>query len=369
MKLPWDKQYLKISFHVVFTVLLIYILAGIAGNLSSVKRIVFATASKMISVFAPVLVALIFSFLMNPMVDFFQKKWEKYTPITYKTFPTRKRGTITVYILWLLIVYAAIQYIVLKIGSTDITSLADKINAYIQDFSDFFVLISVKLAEYGMFQNVEGILSGWTTNISELLQASVMSVANSVSRAGSWAINLVLGLTIAFYILEEKNKVIHCCKNIVNVFFSKKNAYIIKDFCRLVTSTFSGYITGQMTDALIMAILISISFTIAKIPYAIMIGILSGFSNLIPYVGAVIAFLLSVAMGLLSGEPIRALYAIIIVFILQQVDSILIVPKVVGKSVELHPAFAVPCGALIKTFAIRIYERKKQSAINSNDNE
>lgn len=388
MKLPWDKQYLKISFHVVFTVLLIYILAGVAGNLSSVKRIVFATTSKMISVFAPVLVALIFSFLMNPMVDFFQKKWEKYTPITYKTFPTRKRGTITVYILWLLIVYAAIQYIVLKIGSTDITSLADKINAYIQDFSDFFVLISVKLAEYGMFQNVEGILSGWTTNISELLQASVMSVANSVSRAGSWAINLVLGLTIAFYILEEKNKVIHCCKNIVNVFFSKKNAYTIKDFCKLVTSTFSGYITGQMTDALIMAILISISFTIAKIPYAIMIGILSGFSNLIPYVGAVIAFLLSVAMGLLSGEPIRALYAIIIVLVLQQVDSILIVPKVVGKSVELHPAFviislavfgglfgifgmivAVPCGALIKTFAIRIYERKKQSAINSNDNE
>lgn len=388
MKLPWDKQYLKISFHVVFTVLLIYILAGVAGNLSSVKRIVFATTSKMISVFAPVLVALIFSFLMNPMVDFFQKKWEKYTPTTYKTFPTRKRGTITVYILWLLIVYAAIQYIVLKIGSTDITSLADKINAYIQDFSDFFVLISVKLAEYGMFQNVEGILSGWTTNISELLQASVMSIANSVSRAGSWAINLVLGLTIAFYILEEKNKVIHCCKNIVNVFFSKKNAYTIKDFCKLVTSTFSGYITGQMTDALIMAILISISFTIAKIPYAIMIGILSGFSNLIPYVGAVIAFLLSVAMGLLSGEPIRALYAIIIVLVLQQVDSILIVPKVVGKSVELHPAFviislavfgglfgifgmivAVPCGALIKTFAIRIYERKKQSAINRNDNE
>ena len=76
MKLPWDKQYLKISFHVVFTVLLIYILAGVAGNLSSVKRIVFATTSKMISVFAPVLVALIFSFLMNPMVDFFQKKWE-----------------------------------------------------------------------------------------------------------------------------------------------------------------------------------------------------------------------------------------------------------------------------------------------------
>ena len=133
-----------------------------------------------------------------------------------------------------------------------------------------------------------------------------------------------------------------------------------------------------MTDAIIMAILISISFTIVKIPYAVMIGIISGFSNVIPYVVAVMAFLLSVAMGLLSGEPIRALYAIIIVLVLQQIDSILIVPKVVGKSVELHPALviislavfgglfgilgmvvAVPCGALLKIFAIRLYQWKK----------
>ncbi len=249
--------------------------------------------------------------------------------------------------------------------------------SYIQDFSDVFVLISVKLAEYGIFQNVEGILAGWTTNISELLQASIMSVANSISKAGGWAINIVLGLTIAFYVLVEKNKILYYCKNIVEVFFHKR-AENIKEFCRLVTSTFSNYITGQVTDAFIMAILISVSFFIAKIPYAVMIGIISGFSNLIPYVGAVIAFLLSVAMGLLSDEPIRALYAVIIVLVLQQVDSILIVPKVVGKSVELHPAFviislavfgglfgilgmivAVPLGALIKIFMVRLYEWKK----------
>lgn len=380
MKLPWDKQYLKISFHVIFTVLVIYVLAGIAGNLNSVKQIFFNIVGKTISVFAPVLVALIFSFLMNPAVDFFQKKWQKYMPIAAKgEFATRKRGTATVYVLWLIAFYVIVQYAVIKIGATDINAFADKVNAYIQEFSDFIVLISVKLAEYGIFQNVEGILASWTTNLSELLQASIMSAANSISKAGSWAVNSVLGLTIAFYILSGKDKILYCCKNIVEVFFSHKTASGIKEFCRLVVSTFSGYITGQMTDAFIMAVLISISFCVAKIPYAVMIGIISGFSNLIPYVGAVIAFLLSVAMGLLSGEPIRALYAVIIVLVLQQVDSILIVPKVVGKSVELHPAFviislavfgglfgllgmivAVPCGALIKIFAVRLYEWKKE---------
>ena len=363
MKLPWDKEYLKISFHVIFTVLMIYILARIVGNLASAKEVVYAMIAKIVSVFAPLFVALIFSFLMNPAVDFFQKKWEKYTPSTNKPFPTRKRGTATVYLLWLLTFYAIIQYTVIKIGTTDITLFADKVNQYIQEFSDFFVLISVKLAEYGIFQSVESILAQLTTNLSQLLQASVMSVANSFSKAGSWAINLVLGLTIGFYLLAEKNKILYYAKSAVEVFFSKKTANTIKEFCHLVISTFSGYITGQMTDALIMAVLISISFTVAKIPY----------------VGAVMAFLLSVTMGLLSGEPIRALYAVIIVLVLQQVDSILIVPRVVGKSVELHPALvilslavfgglfgilgmvvAVPCGALLKIFAVRFYHWKKE---------
>ena len=183
MKLPWDKQYLKISFHVVFTVLIIYILAGVAGNLTNFKDTLLAVLGKLISVFAPLLVALVIAFLMNPAVDFFQKKWEKYMPTrAYRQFSTRKRGTATVYILVLLVIYCIIQYAVLKIGATDVTAIANKINAYISDFSNFFVLISVKLAEYGIFQNIESLLSSWTTSISELLQAGVMSVTNSIQR-------------------------------------------------------------------------------------------------------------------------------------------------------------------------------------------
>ena len=126
-----------------------------------------------------------------------------------------------------------------------------------------------------------------------------------------------------------------------------------------------------------MGTLFAVAFYFIGIPYGILIGLVSGFSNLIPYFGAIVAFLLAVLSGLLSEEPIRALYAAIAILVLQQIDSVWIVPKVVGKKVELHPVMvllslaifggffgfwglllAVPLGALCKNFFFWLYEKK-----------
>ncbi|MPM89179.1 hypothetical protein SDC9_136287 [bioreactor metagenome] len=141
---------------------------------------------------------------------------------------------------------------------------------------------------------------------------------------------------------------------------------------------FSGYIRGQITDAFVMASLISISFLIIGIDYPLVIGVISGFSNLIPYVGAIVAFVLSISVAFFSGTPIKALYAGIVVLLLQQLDSSVIAPRVVGNKVKLHPVFvilslsvfgsifgiwgmifAVPVAAIIKVIFKRIYDKKK----------
>ncbi len=380
MKLPWDKQYLKISFHVVITALVIYALSLLITNIAVVQLALSQTISTLISVFAPLLTALVFSFLMNSAVEFFQNRWEKCTPNRIRSGNrSRKAGTITLYLLLLALIILLIRFIVVKIGSTDVNALAGEINKQIHEFTDLFVLLDVKLMEYGVFHNLENVLTNWTTGISGFVQATILKIASSLTKAGNWVVNLVLGLTIAFYLLMEKERIVQNCKNAVEVFFKERTAKRIEKVCHEVNRVFSGYLNGQVTDALIMAVCISVSFSIVKIPYAILIGVISGFSNLIPYVGAIVAFLLSVSVGLLSGEPIKALYAVIIVLVLQQIDSIFIVPKVVGKSVELHPALvlislsvfgglfgilgmivAVPCGALLKIFVLWFYERAKE---------
>ena len=127
--------------------------------------------------------------------------------------------------------------------------------------------------------------------------------------------------------------------------------------------------------------MVSIAMYFLGIRYFIIIGIISGIANLIPYVGSIAAFILSVAAAAAQGTPVKALYAAILIIILQQIDAMVIVPKLIGSRVKLHPVLviislsvfgsmfgipgmviAVPVTAFIKKKFDRVYMKKKFSA-------
>ena len=388
MKLPWDKEYLKISFHVIVTIVTIYVLSILIKNIYKLNDIANEWISFITTILSPLIIALVFSYVVNPIVEFFQDKTESLfenIPFLNKKqqdprFKVRTRGTIFTYILIFFAIGLVLKILVSKIGSADINMFANMITASVQEFSDLITMIYVKLEEMGVLQNVNGSSAQqWITKGTNAITNYVMGFANSFSKVGSGVLNTFIGLTIAFYLLAEKERILYYCNDAIDVFFNSNISKTIKGVFTDMNNTFSGYIRGQVTDAIIMATLISISFSIAGIKYGIVIGIISGFSNLIPYVGAIVAFILSVGVGLLSGTPIKALYAAIIVLVLQQIDSIFIVPRVVGKSVELHPVLvllslsifgslfgilgmvvAVPVTALIKIFISRWYIKKRE---------
>ena len=188
---------------------------------------------------------------------------------------------------------------------------------------------------------------------------------------------MLIGLTAAFYFLVEKERILYYGRDIIKTFLPKYSEGIL-DSLSEANRIFSGYIGGQLTDAIVMATLISLAFLIIGIDYPFIIGVISGFSNLIPYVGAIVAFFLAVSVALLGGSPIKAMYAAIVILLLQQLDSAVIVPKIVGNKVELHPVlvilslsvfgsifgiwgmvFAVPVTAIIKIILYRIYRKQK----------
>ena len=141
----------------------------------------------------------------------------------------------------------------------------------------------------------------------------------------------------------------------------------------------SGYIRGQLTDSLIMGVLIGISVAIIGIDFPIIIGMIAGIANVIPYFGPIIGMIPAALMGLISDNPMKALYACITLLILQQIDGAIIAPKVVGESVDVHPVavvvsiliggslfgllgmlVAVPIAALVKLLLIRFMERNTE---------
>lgn len=379
MRLPWNKKYMEIGFHVIVTVLILVGMCGLLFWLPDAKNVILRTAGNLLAVFAPLFWALFFTLILEPMTAFWQRFYEKRCSLRHRSrIRNRKAGTLLSYLAVGLFLFLAGSFAAKKIGNADLQALAEQISEYIRQAGDILVLMNLKLAEMGILQNVEGILSVWTEQVTLWIESKILGLANILPNIGGSLVDIVIGATAAFYFLMEKEKILHICNEIFSVLLGKRVTGTAKNIFYEIYSVFSGYLSGQMLDASIMAVLFSVTFTIVGLPHGILLGLISGFSNLIPYFGAIIAFILAVFAGLLSGTPAKALYASILILLLQQIDSIFIVPKAIGKKVEMHPVlvllslaifgqmfgfwgllFAVPLGALCKDFLFWLYKRKK----------
>lgn len=380
MRFLWNDKYFRICVYITITALFIFTVGLVIFNIDTVVLSFGRAVEYVLKVTAPFVVALIAVMFLNNIVKFYEKR----LGVSEKGgFKKRTKATAAAYITVAVVVGIICAVAAFKLNARDIETLAESIYTALEGFEDLFVVLKVKLAEFGILETADFYIEEVVSYLTNFLRSGVSNIAATLSKTGSWAINIVIGLTIAFYLLSDKYRIIHYCGRICDVFLPEKASENVKMFFSDLANVFSGYISGQVTDAVILALLVTVCFTIIGIPYAPIIGIITGFSNLIPYVGAIVAFVLSVVLGFVSGVPIRALYAAITVLVLQQIDSIVIVPRVVGKSVELHPAlvliglavfgnmfgivgmvFAVPITALIKMYLIKFYrhfEAKKFS--------
>lgn len=379
MRLPWNRKYMEIGFHIILTVLILAAAGGLLFHLPHAKNVILQTAGDVLAVFAPVFWALFFSLLLEPLVSFFQKFYEKRCSLYYRSrIRNRKAGTVLAYVSVGTALFLLGGFLARKVGNADIQAIAFQISDYIRRMGDILVLLNLKLAEMGILSNVEGLLSYWTEHSTQWIENRILGFANAIPDMGGSLLDILIGLAAAFYFLMEKRRMLSLWGELSAVFLGKRVTGILRSLFLQVYGVFSGYLSGQLLDAAIMAGLFSGAFLIVGLPHGVFLGLISGFSNLIPYFGAITAFVLAVFSGLLSGTPMKALYASILILLLQQVDSMYIVPKVVGKRLELHPVlvllslavfgrwfgfwgllFAVPLGALCKNFVFWLYERKK----------
>lgn len=377
MRLPWNRKYMEICFHVILTVLILVGTGAVLLRLGQAKFVIKQTARNFLAVFAPVLWALFFAVLLEPLVNFFQRNYEKRKKGNLAE--NRKMGTALAYIAVGMGVVWVGSWFGRKIGNTDLNMLAEQISGYIRQVGDMLVLLNLKLAEYGILQNVEGLLFLWTEQSTAWMERKILGLAGGLPILGNSLLDIVIGAVTAFYFLMEKKAILKKCHTTAVVCFGRRFTEWMRAAILEGYHIFSGYLSGQFLDAAIMAILFSVAFWIVGLPYAVVLGVFSGFSNLIPYFGAIMAFLFSMFAGLLSGTPMKAVYASVLILLLQQIDSLFIVPKVVGKKVELHPAevllslsvfgrlfgfwglfFAIPLGAICKSIFHWFYEWKIQ---------
>ena len=190
-----------------------------------------------------------------------------------------------------------------------------------------------------------------------MLRTKLMSlttyIPDAVGTLSTWASGLIggvidffIGLIFSVYVLAGRNKLRRQAKLIFRHFLPKKHYEQVAHYGRLTFSTFSNFVSGQLSDAFILGVLIFCVMSIGGLEYPMMIAVIIGITNMIPYVGPWMGTI-PCALILLMVKPSHAIAFVIIVIIVQQIDSNLIYPRVVGTSVGL-PAiwvlFAITVG-------------------------
>ncbi len=426
MKLPFDKKYMKIIFHVIVGFIGLYVTSEILKLIFTIIKdsdkaldSVGNFFSALIGIFAPLVVAGIIAYLLEPLTKFYQKKWDLYivekdilAPIKSKMpkrkskkdvstptmleseTKTRTAGALLTFITFFTVLILGVRYLIRSIANTTsnsnsslIDSVVDFVNTTVSSLTEQINKIEVQYADYLESVGLEDLSSSLLSAITDGLIAflnffseALLNIVGSVAALSSFVVTSILGFILAFYLLQNKDAFKKNTIYVIETFLPDKfGKGIIKVFTE-IHEVFSGYIIGTLTDASIMAILLTIGLSIVNVPFASVIAFISGFSNIIPFVGAFVGFVLAVISAFTTGQMEIVIGAILVVLIIQQIDSLFIAPRVLGNSVEISPFLvllslsvggalfgmlgmivAVPVTALLKIFIVRFVKRQHDS--------
>ncbi len=190
---------------------------------------------------------------------------------------------------------------------------------------------------------IDNIANAGTADIVEwirenVLQGNAASIAGAISSgvitAVKYVANFVVGIIIMIYLLNYKERLFAICRKLVEATCSKKRQESLFEFSDIVNETFIGFIVGRIIDSFIVGILTFSAMTLLRMPFAPMIGVIVGLSNMVPFfgpfIGAIPSFLI-----LMLEDPTVALQFVIMVIVVQQIDANIIDPKIVGEAVGI----------------------------------
>ncbi len=182
------------------------------------------------------------------------------------------------------------------------------------------------------------------SDLSQKLTGAVDTLLKSVVTALSSTVGILVtagfALIMSIYMSLGKERMCRHCRKLVQAYLPKVWADRILLFARSFVKAFTKFLTGQCTEAVILGVLMFLAFTVFRLPYGSLVGILTAVCALIPYVGAFISAVVSVLLTLLIA-PELALRCLIVYLVVQFIENQFIYPKVVGESVGLPPLYTL----------------------------
>lgn len=272
------------------------------------------------------------AYLLNPAVVGLEKRYK------IKRLPS----IIIVYALVLTVITFAIIFISPRIAKS-IGEISSNTPQYINRTQKWLIKIFQDmqlLDRFDIISYLEQNLSSIGRQLSNLLNSSLTIIVLNTINVTSALIDVIFGFIVSIYMLKDKEFLMRSAKRFLYAFIDKKR---VDDFLEVASEMhihFSKYILGKSLDSFIIGILCFIGLHLLKAPYALLISLIVGFTNMIPYFGPFIGMIPATVITLFA-YPSKALWVLLFVFLLQQFDGFFLGPKILGDVVGLKPFWVI----------------------------
>lgn len=343
-KFEKNHQYYIISIYVIATVVISAILLKAVWNWASTVQ----TIHQVIGMLMPFLIGLFIAYLMNPLVKTLDKN------VFERAFRIKKpsiRKVLSILVSYLVvfgIIIICISVIIpeiyasLKNISSGVQDSYNKLIIFLDDINKKYPDLDISYITDVVKQNSSDIIN----LIKGSLDKIIPMIYNTSISVISWVIKIIIAIMVSCYMLIDKDRLVRNCKRLIYAIVKKEHASSFLATCKDCDRIFGGFLIGKTIDSTIIGFLCFIFMNMLGLKYTMLISVIVGVTNMIPYFGPFIGAVPGVIV-LLTVNWKSALVFAVLIFLLQQFDGLYLGPKILGESTGLRPVwiiFAITAG-------------------------
>lgn len=304
----------------------------------------------LLSILQPVIIGLVLAYLLNPVMKFFEKYLIRFFKPRMKSMSKAKKTSRWIAIIgsllflvgiFVLLIAAIVPSVSVSIQEVAAT-LPDEVNNLIVWVNDFTKgdTEAAEVARQAIEKASLALQNFLEDDIMTKAQAYIGSITSGVIYGVKFVINILVGLIISVYVMASQETFAGQAKKIIYAVFRPVQANVIVETVRKSNRIFGGFISGKLLDSAIIGVLAYIVLAIMQMPDTILVAVIIGVTNVIPFFGPFIGAIPSFFIIVLQN-PVQGLYFLIFVVILQQIDGNIIGPKILGDSTGLSSFWVV----------------------------
>ena len=347
------KRYWRLGLTIFLTacaILVFYDTFYMGGTLQS-----FVT--KLVKALAPVLYGFVMAYLLAPVVNWLESLLTGEADRALKGKKRKAIHNVWLRALSILITWAVVIFLIYLLMVMLIPQLVESITMLVNNAENYYNKIydwanGLLSGDTQMGQWLSGLIDKYYDDALAFLESHILPWAQSMITnltdgiwSGIWGVlsflkNFIIGIIVSVYMLAMKERSAARCAKLVYGTFREERARLIIKGTRKVDQIFSGFVRGKLLDSLIIGILCFIGCSILKLPYTPLVSVFVGVTNVIPFFGPFIGAIPS-AFLILLVSPLKCLYFIIFIIVLQQLDGNVIGPRILGGSTGISSFWVV----------------------------